>query len=151
MTSEQAIEQILKDQISTYKSLKDILGEERRSLVDIDVENIEKISKEKDTLIMRLRLLEEERQRLLTEFTATRDVPMDINLKQLSELTGNEIFFDLRSQLLSLLQSIDELNKFNSLLIDKSLRYYKTTTNFINSFQPGNMAQSSGVLFSKET
>jgi len=66
-------------------------------------------------------------------------------------LTGNEIFFDLRSQLLSLLQSIDELNKFNSLLIDKSLRYYKTTTNFINSFQPGNMAQSSGVLFSKET
>lgn len=151
MTSEQAIEQILKDQISTYKSLKDILGEERRSLVDIDVENIEKISKEKDTLIMRLRLLEEERQRLLTEFTATRDVPMDINLKQLSELTGNEIFFDLRSQLLSLLQSIDELNKFNSLLIDKSLRYYTTTTNFINSFQPGNMAQSSGVLFSKET
>lgn len=151
MTSEQAIEHILKDQISTYKSLKDILGEERRSLVDIDVENIEKISKEKDTLIMRLRLLEEERQRLLTEFTATRDVPMDINLKQLSELTGNEIFFDLRSQLLSLLQSIDELNKFNSLLIDKSLRYYKTTTNFINSLQPGNVAQSSGVLFSKET
>ena len=133
MTPEQAIEQILKEQIATYKTLKDILTTERKALVDIDVENIERISKKKDTVIMRLRLLEEERQRLLSEFISTKDLSGDINLKELSKLTGNEIFFDLRSQLLSILQSIDELNKFNSLLIDKSIRYYQTTTNHINS------------------
>ena len=52
MTPEQAIINILKEQINTYKILHDLLKEERICLVDINAEKIADISKEKDTVIM---------------------------------------------------------------------------------------------------
>jgi flagellar biosynthesis/type III secretory pathway chaperone len=55
MTSEKAIESILKEQINTYKMLYDLLKKERECLVHIDAEKVAEISKEKDTVIMRLR------------------------------------------------------------------------------------------------
>jgi hypothetical protein len=75
----------------------------------------------------------------------------DINLKELGRITGNDIFPILRSKLLSLLQSIEEMNKFNSILIDRSINYTKTTSNFITSYTKENIGQTTGVLLSKET
>ncbi len=151
MTSDQAIISILKEQINTYKILYDILKKERACLIDINAEEVEEISKEKDTVIMRLRLLEEERMRLTKKFTDDNGITGDINLEELGKLTKNNIFPALRSQLLSLLQSLEEMNKFNSVLIDRSIRYIRTSTNFFNSFNMENIPHTTGVLLSKET
>lgn len=151
MTFEKAIEYILKEQINTYRMLRDILKKERTCLVNIDAEEIEEISKEKDTTVMRLRLLEEERQRLTTKFVIENGLDNNISLNDLGKLTGNNMLLELRSQMISLLQSIEEMNQFNSSLIDRSINYIKNTTNFISTFSREDNTRTTGVLLSKET
>ena len=151
MTSDKEILGILQEQVNTYKKLHSILKKERESLVNIEPDKVEEISKEKDTIVMRLRLLEEERQRLTKQYTVDNALDGEINLDGLGKHTGNRIFPELRSQMISLLQSIEEMNRFNSILIDRSLNHIKTTTNFFNIFNADNMPQSTGVLLSKET
>ena len=151
MTSDTAIISILKEQVKSYKILHDLLNKERACLVDMDSGRIEEISKGKDTVIMRLRLLEEERQRLIRQYADDNGVDVNINLEELGRLTGNSLFHDLRSQLLSLLQSIEEMNKFNSILIERTIRYIRTNNSFFKSFTGEAMVKSSGVLLSKET
>lgn len=151
MTSDTAIINILKEQINTYKVLYSLLKKERKCLVDMASEQVEEISKEKDTVLMRLRLLEEERQRLLKQFSEDNDVDVDINLEEIGRMTGDSIFTDLRSQLLSLLQGIEEMNKFNSILIERTIKHIRTTNGFFKSFARDHAVKSSGVLLSKET
>ncbi|RJR15185.1 MAG: flagellar protein FlgN [Nitrospiraceae bacterium] len=151
MTSDIAIINILQEQIKTYKVFHDLLNKERACLVKIDSEKVDEISKVKDTVIMKLRLLEEERQRLIKQYAEVNGIDMDINLDKLGQLTGNTIFHEMRSQLLSLLQSIEEMNKFNSILIDRSLNHIKNNTNFFNLFKKEQNPDSTGVLLSKES
>ncbi len=151
MTSDTAIVHILKEQITAYKILHDLLIRERACLVSIDSERVEEISKEKDTVIMRLRLLEEERQRLIKQFAADNGISSNVNLDELGKWTGNNIFSELRSRLMSLLQSIEEMNRFNSILIDRSLNHIKNTNNFFSLFRKEHETQATGVLLSKET
>ncbi len=151
MTSDKAIISILQEQIKTYKVFHDLLNRERACLVKIDSEKVDEISKVKDTVIMKLRLLEEERQRLIKQYAEDNGFEMDINLDRLGQLTGNSAFHEMRLQLLSLLQSIEELNRVNSILINRSLNHIKATTNFINLFKKENNPDSTGVLLSKET
>jgi flagellar biosynthesis/type III secretory pathway chaperone len=112
---------------------------------------VSELSKEKDTIVMRLRLLEEERVRLVNEFVRENQISGKVNLKQLATITGNDDFITLRSKLVSLLQNVEEMNKFNSLLIDRSINYIKTTTSFFGTFSEENAAKTTGVLLSKET
>ena len=151
MKSDQAIVSILREQVNSYKILLELLNDERTSLVNIDAGRIENISKKKDTVVMRLRLLEEERQRLLTEFAAELDLDPDISLHELGKLTKNTQIPELRSQLISLLQSIEEMNTFNSVLIDRSLQQVRTSTGFFNSFLNESAPPNTGVLLSKES
>ncbi|RJQ13382.1 MAG: flagellar protein FlgN [Nitrospiraceae bacterium] len=151
MTSDRAILNILKEQINTYKTLLDLLNRERVCLIDIDAEKVEEISKEKDTVVMRLRLLEEERMRLMRKFAEDNGEKTGINLEEMGKLTGDDMFPVLRSQLLSLLQSIEEMNKFNNVLVDRSLRHIRTTANFFSSFTAQHISHVTGVLLSKET
>lgn len=151
MKTEQAIFNILKEQIKTYKILHDLLKKERACLIEINAGKVEEISKEKDTVVMKLRLLEEERLRLMKRFAEDKHVSSDINLRELGELTGNTHFTELRSQLISLLQGIEEMNKFNSILIERSINHIRSTTNFFSLFRSENVPNSTGVLLSRET
>jgi len=142
---------MLQEQIKTYKMFHDLLSRERECLVKIDSEKVDEISKVKDTVIMKLRLLEEERQRLIKQYAEENGLESDVNLDKLGKLTGNSAFHEMRSQLLSLLQSIEEMNRVNSILIDRSLNHIKTTANFFNLFRKEYNPNSTGVLLSKET
>ncbi|MBI5408123.1 MAG: flagellar protein FlgN [Nitrospirae bacterium] len=151
MTSDKAVISILKEQINTYKTLLDLLKRERTYLVDIDPEKVEEISKEKDTIVMRLRLLEEERLRLMKKYAEDNGIRSDLRLEDMGKLTGNDMFSAIRSQLVSLLQSIEEMNKFNGVLIDRSLKHIRVTSGFFNSFTAHHISQTTGVLLSKES
>lgn len=151
MTSEEAIINILQEQIKAYKMLHDILMKEKEYLVNIKPDKVSELSKEKDTVVMMLRLLEEERIRLVREFVKDNEITGEINLKVIAGHTGNNTFLELRSQLFSLLQNVEEMNKFNSILIDRSISYIRNTTNFIGAFTEERPAKTTGVLLSKET
>jgi flagellar biosynthesis/type III secretory pathway chaperone len=151
MTSDKAIVSILIEQVKSYKILLNLLNDERKSLIEIDADRIENISKEKDTVVMRLRLLEEERQRLLAEFISDNNIENEISLIELGKFIGNSQILELRSQLISLLQSIEEMNKFNTVLIDRSIQQVRTASSFFNSFPTKSTSAQTGVLLSKES
>jgi len=145
MISAEAIRLIIDEQISGYKTLRELLQKERECLVSFDSEAIEELSKTKDTLLFRLRLLEEERIRLVDELACG-----NISLTRLSEITGDERFSVMRSTLLSLVQGIEELNEFNRILIDRSLTYIKNSTKFIVSSRSGNNGERNRSALSME-
>jgi hypothetical protein len=61
MKTADTIKSILVEQIDGYRSLLDLLQRERECLLNLDANGVESISKEKDTMIMRLRLVEGKR------------------------------------------------------------------------------------------
>ena len=127
------IKDILVEQINGYRILLDLLQKERESVLSLDTNRVESISKEKDTVIIRLRLTEDERVRLLDKFAAENNLPRDFSLQRLIETTGDDGLEILRMQLVSLVQSIDELNKFNMVLIGRSLNFVRHSMAFFES------------------
>jgi flagellar biosynthesis/type III secretory pathway chaperone len=142
MTAGETITKILSEQVKGYKTLVDLLQKERTCLLDLNAQGVEELSKEKDTLIMRLRLLEEERIRLVR-----KHFNGDVSLQKLWEQTRDDTLMEMRSKLLSLVQSIEELNEFNRLLIGRSLNYIKTTADF---FGLSGLNKGRGAYVSRE-
>lgn len=146
MTKEDSLAKILNEQVVGYKLLLELLQKERLCLIDLNAGAVEELYKEKDVLILKLRLLEEERLRLMKDYGKG-----DMTLQKLGEVTGNTIFLDIRSKLRSLMQSIEELNSFNSLLIERSLSYFRNNSGFFHTFGFGSSAPQKGMLISRET
>ena len=133
MNTAKNIKGILTEQISGYRELLYLLQRERECLVNLDAAGIQNISKEKDTLILRLKLLEEARMKFLKESSAEMNSDETITLQKLYDMTGDETLKSLRLQLISMLQSIQELNEFNSILIERSLGFVKNSIEFLKS------------------
>ncbi len=149
-----AMKTILREQESCCKELVGLLQKERARLVEFDVRAVEELSKEKDTFLLRLRLLEEERQRLAQALSAEVPGPREgeLTLRALAERTGDAELAGIRLKLVSLAQSIEDLNAFNRHLIDRSLNSVRTARGFFNAFggrTPEPVA--TGTLLSRET
>jgi len=150
MTIVENIRSILSEQVAGYRALVEILRRERECLVRFDPSGVETLSKEKDTLVLKLRLLEEERIRLVQTFAADNKIAEQAALQRLIEVTGDGSIQQLRSQLVSLLQGIMELNEFNRVLIERSSGVVETALNFLGSFGIANATQHKGRLLSRE-
>lgn len=150
MNVEQSIKNILSEQVSGYRTLMEVLRKEREYLVQFNAPGVEALSKEKDTVVLQLRLLEEERIRLVRAFAADRQLAEDLSLQRLAELTGDEMFQKLRLQLISLLQGIVELNEFNRVLIERSSGVVKNALQFLSSLGVNPTTKNSGTRVSRE-
>lgn len=136
MKTIEAIKNILFEQINGYRSLMNILQRERAYLLNFNPSGIENLSKEKDNLILKLGLLEEERLRLLDIYSKEAGIDGEMGLHRLYELTGDEAFKVIRLQLISLIQAISELNEFNRILIDRSLNFLKGSFDALRTYFP---------------
>lgn len=154
-----AIKRVLGEQIQGCRQLLELLQREKLCLLDLQMEGLEAIIKEKDILVLKLRLLEEERVRLLDSLVRGNTLgilkketdPRNISLLKLSEISGEVIFQEMRSKLISLSQSIKELNTFNQGMIDRTLGFLKKNNQFLGAFYPGSPPFSEkGRLLSRE-
>jgi hypothetical protein len=155
----EAIKKVLGEQIQGCRQMLDLLQREKICLLDLQMEGIEAITKEKDILVLKLRLLEEERLRLFDRLiaenpqgilTKVKD-PAKITLQKLAEVTGEIIFREMRSKLVSLSQSIKELNDLNKSMIDRTLSFLRKNNNFLGTFYPGAASpEGKGGLLSRE-
>ncbi|MCI4626327.1 MAG: flagellar protein FlgN [Candidatus Magnetoovum sp. WYHC-5] len=192
MKSAIAIKKILKGQVEGYRGLLELLKEERQCLIDFNEEGIHKLAKEKDTLVLKLRLYEEERVRLVKQFakeleaamaanasdetaeaidTATKDnaakdnndkgkeaagrstnisLSPRMSLRDISDLTGDAEFLNIRSQMRTLAQGIEEFNEFNKFLIDRSLKHLKSTADFLRTLGVHSNPVHKGTILTKE-
>jgi flagellar biosynthesis/type III secretory pathway chaperone len=144
---------ILLEQEKCCNSLVGLLQRERTHLVEFNASAVEELAKEKDTLLLRLRLLEEERQRLAAalaaEWPGVREG--EVTLRAIAERTGDAELSGIRLKLISLAQSIEDLNNFNRHLIDRSLNSIRSATGFFNAFGSRRPETAgSGTLLSRE-
>lgn len=144
------IKNILSSQVAGYNAFFDLLHREKECLISIKPAEVERLSREKDTLVLRLKLLEEERIRLVSLFSVENKLPGDINLKKIAEFAKDEELQKLRLQLVSLVQGISELNEFNRVLIERSISFVKNSVNFLALLGVGAIQNSSGMTFSRE-
>lgn len=150
MTTLENIKSILIEQINGYRALLELLQKEKLCLLNFDTQGVEAISKEKDVVIIRLRLVEEERIRLINKYLSENNLRCDYTLQKLIDLTGDNNLNILRLQLISLMQSIEELNSFNMILIGRSLNFIKHSMAFLESVGIDIDQLYKGSIFSKE-
>lgn len=145
MKTAEAIKSILIEQINGYRSLMNILQRERAYLLDFNPSGIEDLSKEKDNIVLKLRLLEEERLRLVDNFLKEAGIDGELSLNRLYDVTGDDAFKVIRLQFISLIQAISELNEFNRILIERSLNFIKGATNVFDSYKFAGL-RTTGVI-----
>ncbi|MBF0566954.1 MAG: flagellar protein FlgN [Nitrospirae bacterium] len=163
MKTADSLKRVLQSQLAGYKVLVDLLRRERAALAAFDRQAVEDLSKEKDTLALKLRLLEEERLRLINKLAretdkgeqALRGVSATMSrepmtLLQVAVITGDEEFRELRSSFKSLVQVVGELNEFNRFLIDRSLQYIRLNTAFFQAHGITGKGTAAGVSIAKE-
>ncbi len=150
MSAAETIKSILSEQVKGYRTLLDLLQQERSCLVRFDPRGVETLSKEKDTIVMKLKLLEEERVRLVRAYASENALAETDVFRGLSEAVGDDSFQRLRLQLISLLQSIMELNGFNRVLIERSAAVVKNALNYLGSCGIAAPAAKTGALVSRE-
>ncbi len=150
MRTAESIRSILTEQVNGYRALLDILQRERECLLHFNALKVETLSKEKDTVVLKLKLLEEERIRLVKSFVAEHAVDEQVVFQTLSKVTGDDSFQQLRIQLISLLQSITELNGFNRILIERSVTVVKNALSFLGSIGVTVQSSKSGSRLTRE-
>src|SRR5512147_1259747 len=99
MTTLACLKTILVEQMKGYNLLLGLLQRERSSLLSLDALQVEELSKEKDTVIMRLSLLEDERVRLTKKYSEELGIADEICLSGIAEASADEEFHTLRLRL----------------------------------------------------
>ncbi|MEW6187358.1 MAG: flagellar protein FlgN [Thermodesulfobacteriota bacterium] len=153
------IKKVLGEQIEGCRRLLELLQQEKFCLMDLQMEGVESIVKAKDILVLKLRLLEEERIRLVDRFITEHPECLlgqekdfqKINLQKLAELTGEIVLVDMRSQLISLSQSIREMNEFNKAMIDRTLVFLRKNSHFLEIRTTASGTTEKGRLLSRAT
>ena len=155
----ETIKKVLREQVQGCRLLSELLQKEKVCLMNLQMDEIEALTKKKDILVLKLRLLEEERVRLLDRFVfenfpnLTEEGPtfQKISLLKLAEFSGETFFQDIRSKLISLSQCIKELNDLNKSMIDRTLGFLKQNNNFLGMYSPGAAPMGEkGRLLSRE-
>ncbi len=149
------IKAVLEEQIREYKNLMALLRKEKQCLIDFDEQGVEDLAKQKDTAALKLRLLEQERLRLIEEFYAVRGNgpgEKSASLRELSLATGDGSFMELRRLVISLLQGIQELNEFNRILIERSLHFVSDSLDFFGKAgaRTGGNTGGKGTMVSRQ-
>lgn len=127
------LKEVLKSQIKAHDDLISLLQKEREALILFNPDEIERLAKEKDMVLMRIRLYEEERVNLINKLSEMNNISEEITLSKLVEITKDEEYKELGLKLISLIQSVIELNEFNKILIERSSRHVNNFLVFLEN------------------
>ena len=137
----------LLDQISElYQALLTVLDNEKKAVIAANLKNLNEAGKVKDSLLRKLRILEEQRIHLLEQLASHLDQPVEnLTLKNLSQFVKAPHASRLircRSKLLALVKKIQEANEHNKALFSHSIDLVKGSVNLLN-----NLMTASPVYF----
>jgi hypothetical protein len=123
---------VLEKEFELCTQLVALLQKEKDVIVGLDPAALELLLREKETVIAGIRLCDETRDRVLGSLGFANRTISDI--AEVAEGGSRERLTMLASKFKAIVSSIAELNRFNSVLIEKSLQYVKTSYNFLDSF-----------------
>lgn len=123
---------VLEKEFSLCTQLVELLQKEKDVVASLDPRALELLLGDKEAITTQIRVCDETREKILDN--------LGFKNKTISEVAGmaessyRERLTSIASKFTSIIHSISELNRFNSVLIEKSLYYIKTSYNFLNNF-----------------
>jgi flagellar biosynthesis/type III secretory pathway chaperone len=129
---------LLEEETELYRSLLSILQKEKKAVVASQLDELNEAGKEKESLILKIRILEEQRLRVQRRLADSfRYDPQELTLTKLSQLVGEPYSIRLKicySNLLTLIPSIREINHSNKSLLTHSLELVRGSLTLLNNF-----------------
>ena len=130
---------LLESQTGLYSSLLTVLQAEKAAALNSDLEPLNRAVKEKENVLLEIRILEEQRLNMLNQVAGFIGKPTrQLTLKRLAQQLPDpyaEQVRTCRSNLISLTQSIQELNNSNRKLFRRSLELVKGSINLLGSLR----------------
>ncbi len=134
---------LLDEETELLEALLSVLQDENNALSCAKLNKLNETCKEKENLVLKIRILEEQRIHILQEFSEVSGCsPRIITLAGLSGLAEGDDSTRLtgcRSNLLSLAESIRDLNKSNRSLLNYSIGLVRTSLSFLDNFISPNL------------
>lgn len=126
---------VLEREFSLCTQLIELLQKEKDVIVSLDPKALEALLREKEAITNSIRVCDETREVILQKLGFKSKTISEV--AEIAEDGYREKLTDIASKFKSVIHTISELNRFNSILIEKSLYYIKTSYNFLNTFDVG--------------
>jgi flagellar biosynthesis/type III secretory pathway chaperone len=128
---------LLEHATELYQSLYAVVQQEKDAVVGLNLQQLNRACKAKDNLLLKLRILEEQREQLMDKLASDLNCsPQEISLTQLSLWVEEPYAGKLRERsadLLSLIQTLQEANQQNKTLLSHSLELIHGSYNLLNN------------------
>jgi flagellar biosynthesis/type III secretory pathway chaperone len=142
----------LGSEATAYKEFIAVLQEETECLVSRNYKGLYETAGNKQALLSRIKKLNETRAALLARSARGLDASADGTAAAVSAIIDSapphqkEEFLRLHDSLGSLIDTIHEVNKVNSLVIKGSLEHINKTLGFFSNFMPGTVYKPTGAF-----
>lgn len=124
--------EVLEKEFSLCKDMVGLLQKEKDVIVTLDHKALEMLVTEKQAITEAIRMCDERRERILDSLGFGSKTISEI--AEVAEVEYRDSLKVIASKFKVVIGRITELNRFNSMLIEKSLYYLKTSFNFLTTF-----------------
>lgn len=128
--------ELLEHATELYQSLFAVVEQEKDAVVGLNLQQLNQACKAKDNLLLKLRILEEQREQLMDKLASELGCsPQEISLTQLSQWVEEPYAGMLRERstdLLLLIQTLQEANQQNKSILTHSLELIQGSYNLLN-------------------
>ncbi len=135
-----ALLDVLREEVSLYRSLAELLAQEQQGLIRADTDAIEEAGKKKETLTLKVRLLEESRLSLVEKLSAVASLGSDPTLSRIIAIAGPSKAAALRecqSELRMLYDTTSNLVRLNQRLVGSSLQFLRGSLAILGHLSDG--------------
>jgi len=125
---------LLEKEVDVYREFLNLLQMERQYMVDLSLDRLHECSNQKETMILNLKVLEESRMDIIASIQDSTNsefmtLSMIIDAAPARYKKGLE---SCRSNLISLINSIKEINQINGILAKRAVNYTRNSLSFLN-------------------
>jgi len=133
---------LLEHTTELYQSLFTVVQNEKNAVVGLDLPQLNEACKAKDNLLLKLRILEEQREQIMVRFAAEIGCsPQGLTLTQLSLLVDESYarrLVDRSRDLLALIQSLQDATQQNKFLMSHSMQLIQGSYNLLHNLMAAN-------------
>jgi len=146
---------LLLDEVALYRSMLVVCQDERQALLSFALDNITETSKKKENLILKVKILEEQRTHIIDQIAANLNLPAsDLTITRLAEkvdIRYSHRLSTLGAELSSVLNDIKVLQNSNRSLITHSQGLVSGSLAFLsNSLTPDPVYHRDGSVSRQE-
>ena len=140
---------ILNREANLFESFLELLEQQRQRLVENDVEGLDQVTELQREKLIENRILNREREELVTQIKAANAVEGDLNVTRLLDMVDRDRadqLTRLRDTILKLSDRITKVRNQNAMLLNRSREYIARTMEMLSRIQnPGGLYAVGGT------